>query len=166
MSSSKFSIEKVFEKKKIQNNFDEKKNFCTASNFDFPYQISLSEGNESVDILFDKILMSNNFYIALDEPILPQVCGNYAIVWRFRYEILPPVYNTSKILVAVIKTSCCEEKCEFSTNDSNILEFNCIIQCKGFAAGDGIIFEIQSKDTVNINLITNKVSITYESSFD
>ena len=166
MSISKFTIEKIYEKKKnINNNNNEINCFCIASNFNLPYQISFKD-NESVDIFFDKISASNNFYVALDEPILPQVCGNYSITWSFRYEILSSI---STIFKATIKTNCSEKEFEFNGNDLNIVNhnlFTCVIPCKGFAAGDGIIFEINSNESSGVNIISNKVDITYYSSFD
>ena len=77
--SCKFTIEKILEKKKNANSVN--CNFCIATIFNFPYEINL-EPNEPIDVYFDKVIDSHNFYIALDQPILPQVCGNYSIIWK------------------------------------------------------------------------------------
>ena len=87
-SLGKFAIEKILEKKKSSRS--ESNCFCKGSNFSLPIELSFGEKNQTNDIFFDKILESNNFYIALDEPILPQVCGNYSINWSFRLKILQP----------------------------------------------------------------------------
>ncbi len=148
----------------INNNISNNINcFCIASNFLFPYEISFLE-RESVDILFDKILASNNFYVALDEPITPQIYGNYHIKWILKYEIISPEKCDSLILKAIIRTSCFEN--EFNLENIKENMFNCIIPCKGFAAGDGILFEIKSSNSSKINVISNKVDIKYESSFE
>ena len=162
MSITKFTIEKIYEKKRNNSN-DDINCFCLASNFNLPYEISFSDKESSVDILFDKILSSNNFYVALDDPITPQIYGNYLITWSFRYEIMSPK-SDSLILKAIIKTSCSTKEFEFSEKNHNL--FNCIIPCKGFAAGDGILFEISSSESSTINLVTNKVDIKYDSSFE
>ena len=165
MSISKFTIEKIYEKKRNNNRNDDTiiNCFCIASNFNLPYEISFCDDDKDVDILFDKILSSNNFYIALDDPITPQIYGNYSITWSFRYEIISKE-SDNLILKAIIKTSCITNEFKFTEmNHHNI--FNCIIPCKGFAAGDGILFEISSNESCTINLVTNKVDIKYDSSF-
>jgi len=167
MSIAKFTIEKIYEKKRNNNRNDDTiiNCFCIASNFNLPYEISFC-GDKDVDILFDKILSSNNFYVALDDPITPQIYGNYSITWSLRYEIVSKE-SDSLILKAIIKTSCSKKEFEFSENNTekNHNIFNCIIPCKGFAAGDGILFEISSSESSTISIITNKVDIKYESSF-
>jgi len=166
MSIKKFTIEKIYEKRKNVSNNDEINCFCIASNFNLPYEISFSEEEKSVDILFDKILASNNFYVALDDPITPQIYGNYSITWSFKYEIISSK-SDSLILKAIIKTSCSRKEFDFLENNTgtnhNLL--NCVIPCKGFAAGDGILFELSSSESSTINIITNKVDIKYDSSF-
>jgi len=165
MSITKFTIEKIYEKKRNNNSNDDINCFCLASNFNLPYEISFSDKESSVDILFDKILSSNNFYVALDDPITPQIYGNYLITWSFRYEIMSPK-SDSLILKAIIKTSCSTKEFIFSENNTEKNHINCIIPCKGFAAGDGILFEISSSESSTINIITNKVDIKYDSSFE
>lgn len=167
MSINKFTIEKIYEKRKNVSNNDDINCFCIASNFNLPYEITFSDKESSVDILFDKILVSNNFYVALDDPITPQIYGNYSITWSFRYEIFLPKSEVVSFK-AIVGTSCMVKEFEFSKNSGvNHNIFNCVIPCKGFAAGDGILFKISCLESSSaINIITNKVEIKYDSSFE
>jgi hypothetical protein len=167
MSIKKFTIEKIYEKKKNIISSDDINCFCIASNFILPYEISFREdGLMLVDILFDKILASNNFYVALDDPITPQIYGNYSILWSFRYEVISS--KSDKVTFkAIIRTSCMVKEFDFFKNSGvNHNLFNLVIPCKGFAAGDGILFEISSSESSTINISTNKVDIKYESPFE
>ena len=83
--------------------------------------------------------------MAIDEPILPQIGGKYAITWNFRCK--HKELNGVMMFKAIIKTN--TERNEFDfivTNKIELQTFETIIVCKGLAAGDGILCEIISNN--------------------
>ena len=134
--------------------------FFKATNFILPTLISFSNGEKEKSIYFDKVVSSNNFYCALEEPILPQISGNYQVNWNFRCQS-----EKEMILKAIIRTSLEEKQFDFVVHDKLTLNvFETIIPCQGFAAGDGIIFEIQmiSCEDYTFELVTSKIEIEYD----
>jgi len=134
--------------------------FFVASNFNLPLSLNFNEENSHIcQIYFDKVTSSNNFYCALDEPILPQIAGKYSIVWNFRVQC-------DKLLKAnaIIRTDIDEKIMELIvTSELVLFTFEPLISCKGFASGDGIICEINTESIDEIKLITNKLEIEYDS---